>query len=142
MCCHGNHWLPAHGSVAPSLWDRGVEEEEWTLQRSSFFRGCRRSGPVLWQPPCCSHCPPAAALGDRGNLFRVPLSSLSWCRSQGFTQEVESGLRCVWGGAMPALFQFRRLRHRGIPATNPAETVSESEGAGAGRTQSQILLGL
>lgn len=89
---------PAHGSVAPSLWGWGVEEEEWTHQKSFFFWRRGRSGSVLVADTLLLPLPFSTSSGIQGRSVQSPLGILSCCRFQSLTHKVESGLRYLGGG--------------------------------------------
>lgn len=139
MCCHGNHWLLLM-ALSPPHCGTGVWRRRNGLSRSPPSSEDGGGWTLsLWQPPYCR--PPRSPSSNSrllGPSVQGPLSSLSWCRFQGLSQKVESGLG-VGGEAMPPQFQLRR--NGGIPACIPVEILSAPCGAGAGMTPAQIPLG-
>lgn len=142
MCCHRNRWLLLM-ALSPPHCGAGMWRRRNGLTRSP--PSSEGVGGLALSLAAGRHPTPPTALssssGIQGRSVQHPLGSPSWCRFQGLTPKVESGLR---SRRWQYLHTFKsplspwETKEWGIPATTPAV----SKGAGAGRTQSQILLGL
>lgn len=107
MCCHSNRWLLLM-ALSPPHCGAGVWRRRNGLTRSP--PSSEDVGGLALSLAAGRHPTPPTALssssGIQGRSVQHPLGSPSWCRFQGLTPKVESGLRCLGGGDICTLLNL------------------------------------